>query len=86
MSKKEEGGKLEIERDPTTGYITKFTVTPETLEKVLTGALFVLIDRLNISVDKFSASSTRYSRALLFLTVALIVVAILQVVGLFVGN
>ena len=83
--KKEVVGELKMERDRKTGHITKFTVPSEMSEKALTGMLFVLADSLNISVDKFSKSSARYARAMLFLTAALIVVAIIQVVTLCVG-
>jgi len=79
----EELGKLEIERDPKNGHIIKFTVPSEMSQKALMGMLFVLADSLNISVGKFDKSSTRYSRAIIFLTVALIVLAIIQVVLLF---
>lgn len=79
----EELGKLEIERDPKNGHIIKFTVPSEMSQKALMGMLFVLADSLNISVGKFDKSSIRYSRAIIFLTVVLIVLAIIQVVLLF---
>ena len=82
MSEKEEVRKVEIERDPKTGQIKRCTVPPDTSEKALMGMLFVVLDSLYTSVDKFSVSSTRYSRALLFLTAALIVVAIIQAIVL----
>lgn len=77
---KDKLGELKIERDPKSGHIKSFTVPSEMSEKALLGTLFVLLDSLNISLDKFSRSSNRYSLVLAILTGVLAVFAIIQIV------
>lgn len=85
MAQEKERETIEIKRDPKSGRITGFTGSSEMLPKALNVLMASLLDSLNISLDKFNKSSAKYARALLFLTAALIVVAIIQVVALWVG-
>lgn len=73
-------GELKIKRDPKTKQIINFTVPSEMSEKALLGTLFVLLDSLNVSLDKFSKSSDRYSLVLSLLTGALVIFSITQIV------
>lgn len=77
---KDKLGELQIERDPKTGQIKRFTVPAQMSEKALLGALFVLLDSLYTSLDKFSLSNNRYSLTLAVLTGVLVIFTIIQIV------
>ncbi len=80
---KEKSKELKIERDPKTKQIKSFTVPPEMGERDLLAMLFMYLDTLNLTLDKFSKSNNRYSLVLSILTFVLVVFTIIQIVLFF---